>query len=61
MKLFRNSLINKCVVKHIFQTLTATEERGHIIIYAGGRTHTRTNTKITPSHRPQTCRRHAYV
>ena len=27
MKLFRNSLIDKCVVKHIFQTLTASEER----------------------------------
>ena len=39
MKLFRNSLIDKCVVKHISQTLTATEERGHIIIYAGVRTH----------------------
>ena len=39
MKLFRNSLINKCVVKHIFQTLTATEERGHIIIYAGAYTY----------------------
>ena len=38
MKLFRNSLIDKCVVKHISQTLTATEERGHIIIYAGVRT-----------------------